>query len=276
LIGDDLSGEETMRLSRREFLANGLSAMGSGLPVLGCPSPALANSVGGCLISHDGFAKVRSSATAFGNTRVSLFDRSKHIRTTGDPALDRALDASIKRLADLFGQIPAFGFYREDDHPDISAMNAFATPERTDIPGTWGTIGFGTTLFQREMGKHDRYGGTIVAIIAHEFGHIWAMQAGIIDKINAGQKTVKRSELHADFLAGYFLGTRKRAAPNLSLQSAGDLFNRLGDHNTESPSHHGTPGERVAAAEEGFKVSYLQNRDARHAFAAGLEYVSRL
>jgi hypothetical protein len=265
-----------MNFSRREFLVSSLAATGPALAVLCCPSTARANSVGGCLISHNGFAKVRSSATAFGNTRVSLFDRSKHIRTTGDAALDRALDASIKRLADLFGQIPAFGFYREDDHPDISAMNAFATAERTDIPGTWGTIGFGTTLFQSEMSKHDRHGGTIVAIIAHEFAHIWAMQAGIINKINVGQKTVKRSELHADFLAGYFLGTRKRAARNVSLQSAGDLFSRIGDYNTDSPNHHGTPAERVAAAEEGFKVSYLQGRDANHAFAAGLEYVSRL
>ncbi|MEZ5844211.1 MAG: hypothetical protein R3D27_10850 [Hyphomicrobiaceae bacterium] len=155
-------------------------------------------------------------------------------------------------------------------------MNAFATPEHTDISGTWGTIGFGTTLFRRELEHYDVKGGTIVAIIAHEFGHIWAMRAGIIDKINEGQPTVKRTELHADFLAGYFLGTRKRAAPNISLQAAGDLFHRIGDHNTDSRDHHGTPDERVAAAEEGFKVGFVQKREARYAFSAGLEYVSTL
>jgi hypothetical protein len=262
-----------MHLSRREFIASAAAA-GPSLAGLGCPSPAKANSVGGCLISREDFAKVRRSATAFGNSRVSLFDRGKHIRTTGDAALDRALDAAIKRLSDLFGQIPAFGFYREQDHPDIGAENAFATPERTEIAGTWGTIGFGTALFQKEMSTYDRGGGTIIAIIAHEFGHIWAMRAGIIDAINAGQATVKRSELHADFLAGYFLGTRKRAAPNISLQAAGALFNRIGDYAVDNPNHHGTPEERVAAAEEGFKISYLQNREASYAFTAGLEYVA--
>ncbi len=264
-----------MRVSRRELLVNGLSAA-AGAPVLGVSTPAAANSVGGCLISHNQFENVRHTATSFGNASVSLFDRAKYIRTTGNPALDRALDASIKRLADLFGQVPAFGFYSQGDHPDISPMNAFATRVRSDIPGTWGTIGFGNELFEHEMKDHDPSGSTIVAVIAHEFGHIWAMKAGIMDKLTAGESTVKRSELHADYLAGFFLGTRKRAAPSISLQAAGDLFNRIGDYDVGNKDHHGTPKERVAAAEEGFKVSYVQNRDANYAFVAGLEYVSHL
>jgi hypothetical protein len=265
-----------MQHSRRKFLKDALAITATGCSLAGHSRPAFASTLRGCLISRDGFSTIHRAATSFGNARVSLFDRAKHIRTTGDPMLDRALDASIKRLADLFGQVPAFGFYREDDHPNVSAMNAFATPEGTDIPGTWGTVGFGTTLFQREMGQYDRGGSTIVAIIAHEFGHIWAMRAGVMDTLNAGQHTVKRSELHADFLAGYFLGTRKRTEPGLSLQSAGDLFNRIGDYNLNDEDHHGTPAERVVAAEEGFKVSYLQGKDARYAFNAGLEYVSRV
>ena len=259
-------------LTRRDFIRTGTTVVGSAPAFMTCMS-ASANSVGGCLISQANFDVVRKSATAFGNAKVSLFDQSRHIRTTGNAALDRALDASIKRLSDVFGQVPAFGFYREEDHPDIGAMNAFATPESTNIPGTWGTIGFGTQLFQREMTRFDQGGSTIVAIIAHEFGHIWAMRNGTIDQMNNGQHTVRRSELHADFLAGYFLGMRKKANPSLSLQAAGDLFNRLGDYNTQSRNHHGTPKERVAASEEGFKVGYLQNRDSKYAVSAGLEYI---
>ena len=262
-----------MSCSRRIFLVRALSSGTAGLATGTVIQPARANSVSGCLIWHDEFSRLRAAETAFGNARISLFDKSKHIRTTGNPTLDRALDTSIKRLSDLFGQVPAFGFYREEDHPDLSAMNAFATAEGTDIPGTWGTIGFGTTLFQTEMDRHDPYGSTIITVIAHEFVHIWAMRAGMMDKLNEGQTTVKRSELHADFLAGYFLGTRKRAAPNISLQAAGDLFRRIGDNNLNSRNHHGTPTERVAAAEEGFKISYVQNRDPQHAFDAGLEYI---
>ena len=107
-----------MELTKRQFLCSGLAAVSCG--------PAIAiepeNSVGGCLISTPRFQAVRNASTAFGNSKVSLFDRGKHIRTTGNPALDRALDASIKRLSDLFNQIPAFGFYREEDHPDIGEV----------------------------------------------------------------------------------------------------------------------------------------------------------
>jgi hypothetical protein len=272
----DISIVKPRGLSRREVGRYSLAAVASAAGATLFPSEAMANVAGGCLIRHEEFVRVRSANTTFGNSHVSLFDRGKHIRTTGDLALDRALDAAIKRLSDLFRQVPAFGFYREEDHPDISAMNAFATQEGTDIPGTWGTVGFGVTLFQREMSQFDKSGSTIVAIIAHEFGHIWAMKAGVFGEFIKGQKTVKRSELHADFLAGYFLGIRKRAAPDISLQSAGDLFNRIGDNRIDRYDHHGTPVERVAAAEEGFKVSYLQGRDADYAFAAGREYVSRL
>lgn len=259
--------------SRRDVLAGGLSA--AGLSALGC-GHAHADTAQGCLISNSQFAAVRQTATAFGNARLDIFDKSQHLRTTGNASLDRALDASIKRLSDLFGQVPAFGFYREEDHPDIGGMNAFATTVGTDIPGTWGTVGFGALLFDREMNRHDRTGSTVVAIVAHEFAHIWAMRTGAIQKINEGQPTVKRSELHADYLAGFFLGVRKRAAPSLSLQSAGDLFYRLGDYNTHTKSHHGTPDERVAAAEQGFKVAYVEQRNAQYAFQAGMEYVSTL
>jgi len=103
----------------------------------------------------------------------------------------------------------------------------------------------------------------------------WAYHKGVMEQLNAGQPTVKRSELHADYMAGFFLGTRKKANPGLNLHAAGDLFSRIGDYNT-GRGHHGTPDERVAASEQGFRLCYLQNRTAEYAFTAAMEYVSAL
>ncbi len=260
-----------MQLSRRNVLSGCASSIGGVL----LPTLAHADLSGGCFISSTQFENIRKSEE-FSGSVDNLFDRNRHLRTTGDKALDKALDASIKKLSDLFGQVPAFGFYREEDHPEVGAMNAFATPENTNIPGTWGTVAFGTTLFKREMTEFDPSGSTITAIIAHEFGHIWAFRRGVMDQINSGQPTKKRSELHADYMAGYFLGTRKKANKSLKLHAAGDLFHRIGDYNFSSRGHHGTPEERVAASEQGFRVSYLEGRDAEYAFASGMEYVSTI
>ena len=46
----------------------------------------------------------------------------------------------------------------------------------------------------------------VSAVCAHEFGHITAIKYGLMKRLKDGQPSVKRSELHADFLAGYFAG----------------------------------------------------------------------
>lgn len=261
-----------MCLSRRSVLTGAAALSAAG--ICGVQAKA-AGPMGGCFISPADFNAIRSSQ-AFNGSAAKLFDRDKHLRTTGDKAMDKALDATIKKLSDLFGQVPAFGFYRESDYPGVGAENAFATTENTAIPGTWGTVAFGTTLFEREMNKFDATGSTIVAVIAHEFAHIWAFRRGVMDDLNAGQPTVKRSELHADYLAGFFLGMRKRANSAIKLQAAGDLFHRLGDNNFNSSNHHGTSTERVAAAERGFRTGYVDGKTADYAFSEASEYVSTL
>jgi hypothetical protein len=263
-----------METSRRKVLVTGLCAAATArLPHISTQA-AETRSLSGCLITHAQFEAVRNE-TEFKTSKAGLFNKSKHIRTTGDAALDRALDAAIKHVSDLFREVPAFGFYQEHDHPEFTAMNAFATSEGTDIPGTWGTIGFGMDLFTSELSNYDKAGSTIIAIIAHEFGHIWAMHRGVMEQLTSGQPTNKRSELHADFLAGYFIGTRKRVSPSLTLAAVSNLFERIGDNQVNSHYHHGTPKERLAAAEEGFRTAYQNNKDANFAFSAATEYVSQ-
>ena len=92
-------------------------------------------------------------------------------------------------------------------------MNAFATPENTNIPGTHGTVAFGWDLFRQEFYEYDNTGLTVMTIVAHEFGHILQMKRGFISQIRNGIPL--KSEINADFLSGYFLGTRKLRNSNI-------------------------------------------------------------
>ena len=127
-------------------------------------------------------------------------------------------------------------------------------------------------MFHREFYEYNRTGFTIMAIVAHEFGHVFQMDRGYIDSIRVGRPL--KSEINADFLAGYFLGMRKRQIPSLRFENAGKLFIRLGSPvNDDSERTHGNAQERLDAAEAGFRTAYLENKSLNDAVRAGLEYV---
>jgi hypothetical protein len=126
----------------------------------------------GCLISPGGYRQFRNSAEGLYSSSDNLIQRNRHFRTTGDGSLDRDLDRAFGVVADLFGISPAFGFYDPSQFQNAggmesNVMNAFATPEDTDIRGTHGTVGFGWDLFQREFYQFDNTGMSIMAIAAH-------------------------------------------------------------------------------------------------------------
>jgi hypothetical protein len=177
----------------------------------------------------------------------------------------------------LFDVNPAFGFYdpaKLSDPVGLEAqgMNAFATTEGTDIPGTWGTVGFGWDLFRTEFYQHDNTGLTLMTIIAHEFGHILQYKRNLHPVLRTGFP--RKIEINADFLAGYYLGQRKKKIPSLRFQRAGEFLIRTGRSDIGNPNRtHGDSQERLDAAEAGFRVSYVENQSLENAIRAGLEYV---
>jgi hypothetical protein len=111
-----------------------------------------------------------------------------------------------------------------------------------------------------------------MAIVAHEFGHILQGNRKYLGRIKNG--TPLKSEINADFLSGYFLGTRKRRNPSILFQKAGEVFIRLGKSADGNDNRtHGNSKERLEAAEAGFRAAYVQNKSLDDAVAAGLEYV---
>ncbi|MEQ1755843.1 MAG: metalloprotease [Micropepsaceae bacterium] len=218
----------------------------------------------GCmLVGRDvGLIRNRLGASSGGSEEITV------TRTTGNKDLDRALDKSLVRLSQTFGIDPTFGFFDDED------PNAFAAPESNDISRT-GTVLFGKQLFA-ELQAADPSGVSVLGVCSHEFAHVWQFQSGLYKTIRGDGPTVKRLELNADFLAGYYLGLRKSAVPAASLWIFGQKLWGLGDNNVNASDHHGTPEERTAAAEAGFKLSFVQKQDVTTAFRVGMEYVAAL
>jgi hypothetical protein len=112
----------------------------------------------------------------------------------------------------------------------------------------------------------------VKAILAHEFAHALQFHAGLMNLWTGGKKI----ELHADFLAGYYLG-RNGMIPKGKLTAFSQEFFERGDflpfHNI---SHHGTPEERRCAFLEGYRVAVKYNFNLQQAFNCGVDYIKLL
>lgn len=189
--------------------------------------------------------------------------RSAFAKATSNIADARS--AAIRRLANTFRVSPPFDFYNDDDAP-----NARAFRPTTGYPQ--GKVVFGMRLYNDLM-TEDPSGASVLAVLAHEYGHITLFLSNSEAQLMANRPTVKRMELHADYLAGYHLGLRKRDAPQVSLYRAGKLIFSLGDEERHSEDHHGTSLERHRAAEAGFELGYKQAPPFPAAFDAATRYI---
>ena len=217
-------------------------------------------SVRGCRLGRAHFKQLQGPG-------VNFFQLGELVTTTGDHVLDKYLGQALVRLSVLFSERPGFGFI-----DDSGAPNAYAT-DQTLVRGTWGTVCFGENLFYHLMNRYDDRGFAIMAVAAHEFGHIAQFRSGIDRRLLQNQHTVKRLELHADFLSGYFLGVRKRQQPSISVWAAGDDLYRSGDYEFHDVEHHGTPEQRVAVAEKGYILGYDGSAGFKEAFSLGVQYI---
>jgi len=147
-------------------------------------------------------------------------------------------------------------FYLVDESP-----NAYATNEIANSLGPDGTILLGQNLLTQQLSK-DPSGASVVAIMAHEFGHLAQFKQGF-------RETGKRPELHADFMAGWYLNLRGRYAWT-NLMPTLKVFYEIGDYQFNSPGHHGTPQERLAAAQAGFNS---RATTAAQAYTLGWQFV---
>jgi hypothetical protein len=253
-------------ITRRAALRTGTASLAAlailARPALACPTQARPIG-GGCLSCRDA-AALRAGLLATSADDITMFSGS------GDAATDHFLGLALRRIAVTFGVRPGFAFY--DDH---RAPNAFAT-SRSLLPDSTGTVLMGRRLFAERMRADGDAGMTVMAICAHEFGHIHQMTHDYRQALEDLDETVRPIELHADYLAGYFLALRKQEHSEFDLQTVGRRFFAMGDTDLASPQHHGTSEERIAAITAGYQFGRAGAADIAAAAAAGLRLVRRM
>lgn len=191
------------------------------------------------------------SAEAASDAQPSL------VASSGSSMVDAAHAFSVRHISSQLGVRPAAFFYDDSDSP-----NAFAVPNVANPAYPDGTVVCGLSLISTEL-KRDGHGYAVPTILAHEFGHI--MQFKYIDNFEGSSG----AELHADFMAGWYLA-RELASLFVDAQSSLHAFFEIGDYEFNSPQHHGTPNERVNALLRG---SSTRSLDPYSAFVAGRRYV---
>jgi hypothetical protein len=183
-------------ITRRHLLAGGTASIVF-YPVCACCQP----SYKGCSITAD-------HANALVDSEQVWFSYNSVTTGSGDRDFDRALAETLQFLSDRFFILPGFAFFDEPGSP-----NAFACPTRR-LGRSDGDVLFGRKLFRLIMSRREHPEIGVVSVCAHEFGHIAQLKYGIRNRLVGLDQRVKRLELHADFLSGYFAGLRKRERPD--------------------------------------------------------------
>jgi hypothetical protein len=188
---------------------------------------------------------------------------------SGDRDFDRALAQTLQFLSDRFFVLPGFAFFDEPGSP-----NAFASHTKR-MGRSDGDVLFGRKLFRQIMSHRERPEIGIVSVCAHEFGHIAQYKYDIYPRLVGSDQRVKRLELHADFLSGYFAGLRKRERPDFPAATFALTQFGFGDY-TDNIQHHGTPEERAAAVVAGYKAGYDEQLKFGYALESGVQYVRQV
>ena len=109
----------------------------------------------------------------------------------------------------------------------------------------------------------------VKAVIAHEFAHALQHANNFYNFFNPGIYP----ELHADFMAGFYIGRNGLIEKN-KLSAFAEEFYGVGDNLPFfHPKHHGSHSERRCAFLEGYKVAVDYNFNIVQAFSAGVDYI---
>jgi hypothetical protein len=251
-------------LNRRALLGSGLVAAALPIALAAGAAAQTAGSIAVCPLCQPNRPVLGVNGGAANGNYVKIATSS------GDAETDRFLGSALGRLSSTFKVSPGFAFF-----DDSKAENAVAIRE-TLLGNGPGTVLMGMKLFGRLMARTNDGGITVIAVCAHEFGHIYQMYAGYEAPLNQlDTKTNRPHELHADFLAGYYLALRKAEHRELDLGEVGRELHALGDTAFTSRQHHGTPEERLGALKAGFRFGAQGNPDIVTAAKAGFDLIRR-
>lgn len=151
------------------------------------------------------------------------------------------MNSQMTKIASLWGRSnPTLRFVNDPSNPN-STYNA--------ISYSTGKIYYGYAIYYDAKSK----GGDIVnaMILAHEYGHQLQYIFGLP---SVSESTARPNELEADGFAGYYLRrpTGYNQTTFAQIAAAYEFAQSIGDYQTNSPGHHGTPPQRRSAVRLGF------------------------
>jgi hypothetical protein len=244
-------------ITRRRLLTGGIASI-----ALHPDYVRAQHSLGGCSITADQAGTLLSSE--------QIWRSYNSVETgSGDRDFDRALAETLQLLSDRFFVLPGFAFFNEPYRE-----NAYACPTRY-MGRSDGDVLFGRQLFRKIMSRREHPEIGIVSVCAHEFGHIAQYKYEVYKRLVGSDGRVKRLELHADFLSGYFAGLRKRQRPDFPAAAIALTQFDFGD-DVEGAQHHGTSEERGAAVVAGYKAAYEEKLKFGYALDSGIRYVQQI
>jgi hypothetical protein len=156
----------------------------------------------------------------------------------------------------------------------LFVFNAFAVQEQPGIPADKIVMGDATFAFYETLGFGDV---AVQGVYAHEFAHHIQFDNGYFNDLDPSTTTApertRYTELMADAMAAYYLTHKRGAALNKHrVAEFFQVFFEIGDCAFTNSGHHGTPNQRMAAAEWGFaladaaqKQGHILSAEAVHA-----------
>ncbi|SDR66035.1 hypothetical protein [Gramella sp. MAR_2010_147] len=181
--------------------------------------------------------------TAFLNDReiltdmIESFDRTVRNRTEAYKKADLLLE--INKASSNFPENPYFAFDGFTRSNGLLVIGDGLLESIIDI-GIDGDLAF-------------------TAILSHEWWHQAQFENPDWENVNPNMSPAeisRFSELEADFAAAYFLTHKRGATYNWKrIEEYFRLSFNVGDCLTESTNHHGTPNQRLEAAELGYKLA---------------------
>ena len=207
-----------------------------------------------------GITATMSLNISFGQCFLNTISNGTIIEnSTGNVELDNLLLVQKNDLESFFG-VNINLFYGTEL---AQSGNAFFSPSCSSINCN-GQIVLGKYLMGELSNKSDSY-TRLVSVFAHEFAHAVQHKFGWSGKS-------KWRELHADYLAGYYIGMTKTVNESEVISTFNE-FSSQGDFDFNNPDFHGTPEERGCAFLEGFKYAYTGNTNVYAAYNTGKNYV---
>lgn len=182
-------------------------------------------------------------------------------KSTGNTALDKVLNTEKANLENVFKVKVDLKILDDSKSPNAYATNESSNPFFFD-----GTVFMGYTLLNNELMKRKNGVFAVKGIMAHEFGHI--LQTKLKCELQGSQR-----ELHADFLAGYYVAVRGEFKTEADLTAFAESLYEKGDSELWDESHHGTPEQRLKVMLAGFASAEKVN-SPQEAYKLGIQLLT--